>query len=253
MNKELAETKSLLNSLRLSTFAQELDSLLTQARQQDWTSLTFLTQSLQQELRAREERSQTKRMKAAGFPCRKTIAEFDFTFQTSISRRHVEQLLDMHWVEQAHNLLILGPPGVGKSHLAIGLGLQAVELGYRVIFVTMQDLVKYLTTETIARSSRGRLKKILTADLVIIDEIGFLPISMVEANSFFQLISKLYENTSIVLTSNKGFDEWPQFLHDPVITTAILDRLVHHSEIFNLSGLSYRVKHKTGILKNERS
>ena len=113
----------------------------------------------------------------------------------------------------------------------------------------MQDLVKYLMTETIARSSRSRLKKILTADLVIIDEIGFLPISMAEANSFFQLVSKLYENASLILTSNKGFDEWPQFLHDPVITTAILDRLVHHSEIFNLSGLSYRVKHKTSIIK----
>ena len=157
----------------------------------------------------------------------------------------------MHWVEQAHNILIIGPPGIGKTHLAVGLGLQAVDLGYRVVFITMQDLVKCLITETITRSSRHRLKQILTADLVIIDEVGFLPISMAEANSFFQLVSKLYENTSVILTSNKGFDEWPKFLHDPVITTAILDRLVHHSEIFNLSGDSYRLINKTSILKKQ--
>ena len=250
MNNALAETKALLSTLRLPTMQRELESLLTQAREKEWTPLTFLTQGLQQELRAREEKSRMKRLKAAGFPYRKTIDEFDFTFQISLSRRQIEQLMDMHWVEQAHNILILGPPGIGKTHLAVGLGLQAVELGYRVVFVTMQDLVKFLVTETITRSSRHRLKQVLSADLVIIDEIGFLPISMTEANSFFQLVSKLYENTSVILTSNKGFDEWPQFLHDPVITTAILDRLVHHSEIFNLSGDSYRVKHKTSILKN---
>ena len=148
MNNALAETKALLSTLRLPTMQRELESLLTQAREKEWTPLTFLTQGLQQELRAREEKSRMKRLKAAGFPYRKTIAEFDFMFQTSLSQRQVDQLMDMHWVEQAHNILILGPPGIGKTHLAVGLGLQAVELGYRVVFVTMQDLVKFLVTET---------------------------------------------------------------------------------------------------------
>ena len=120
--------------------------------------------------------------------------------------------------------------------MSIALGVQAVKLGYHVAFVTMDDLIKILKTETILVNSKRRLKQILASDLVIIDEVGFLPISRQEANMFFQLILNLYQKTSVVITSNKGFDEWVDFIGDPVITTAILDRLVHHSELFNLTG-----------------
>jgi len=143
---------------------------------------------------------------------------------------------------------VIASPGVGKSHLAVGLGIRAVELGYHVSFITMDELMRTLKTAEILAKSKRRLKHITTADLLIIDEVGFLPISRPEANLFFQLVSKLYQNTSIIITSNKGFDEWPEFLGDPVIATAILDRLVHNSELFNMTGDSYRLKHRNTII-----
>ena len=137
---------------------------------------------------------------------------------------------------------------MGKTHLATALGIQAVETGYRVSFITMEELIRALKTEEIVTKSQQRLKRLRRSDLVIIDEIGFLPITKQEANMFFQVVSQLYENTSIIITSNKGFDEWPEFIGDPVITTAILDRLVHKSELFNMKGESYRLKNRNTIL-----
>ena len=252
MNRDLDHVGALLQTLRLLTVRQHLPELLEENRKSDGTSLAFLSRCLEQELAAREEKSKQTRLRSACFPYRKTIAEFDFAALPCLPKESILGLMDLHWVEQAHNILILGPPGLGKTHIAVGLGLQAIEQGHRVSFITMQDLIRVLATDSIARRSRTRLKQLLAADLVIIDEVGFLPVTQAEANLFFQLICRLYENTSVILTTNKGFDEWPQFLQDPIITTAILDRLVHHSEIFNLMGDSYRVKHRTRILQTRQ-
>lgn len=249
MSRDLDRVRALLQALRLSAIRQHLSELLEQTLPSSGTPLSFLSLCLERELASREEKSKQKRLRSAGFPYHKTIADFDFAALPCLPRESILALMDLHWVEQAHNILILGPPGVGKTHIAVGLGLQAVDQGYRVLFITMQDLIRVLTSEEIARRSRTRLKQLLVADLVIIDEVGFLPVTQTEANLFFQLICKLYENTSVILTTNKGFDEWPQFLQDAVITTAILDRLVHHSEIFNLLGDSYRINHRTSILQ----
>ncbi len=250
MNDQLQEVKSLLGRLNLTTIRDTLDDQLTPAVQENLSCLAFLHRILKQEASARDEKALKRRMRQAGFPEIKTIDEFDFGFQMSISKRQVMQLLDMAWLEQAFNLLFLGPTGVGKTSLSIILGVQAVNLGYHVVFVTMDDLIKILKTEAITVKSKRRLNQILASDLVIIDEVGFLPISRQEANMFFQLILSLYQKTSVVITSNKGFDEWIDFLGDPVITTAILDRLVHNSELFNLTGDSFRLKHRNTIFKD---
>ncbi|PHJ39782.1 IstB ATP binding domain-containing protein [Desulforamulus profundi] len=247
MNKT-QEVKALLGELRLKSAKEHLDDLLTTAIKEDTSCLEFLHQVLEKEVAARNTNSRAKRLKQAAFPYIKTIDEFDFGFQTSVTRRQIQQLMDMHWVEKAFNLFFLGPPGIGKTFLSISLGVQAVELGYHVSFISMDELIKTLKTEAMSTRSKRRLKHIIDADLVIVDEVGFLPITRQEANLFFQLVSNLYMNTSVIVTSNKGFDEWPEFFGDPVITAAILDRLVHNSELFNMTGDSYRLHHRNTIL-----
>lgn len=225
-----------------------LDHLLETAIKEELTCLEFMKRVLSGEVSFRQHRALETRMRQAQFPYHATLDNFDFNFQRSVPKRQVQQLLDFQWVEKAYNILFLGPPGVGKTHLATALGIQAAETGYRVSFITMEELIKVLKTEDIVTKSQQRLKRIRRSDLVIIDEIGFLPITKQEANMFFQVVSQLYENTSIIITSNKGFDEWPEFIGDPVITTAILDRLIHKSELFNMKGESYRIKNRNTIL-----
>ena len=244
----LATTQRLLQQLKMKGALDTLDVMLEAALQQDMTCLDFLEQVLHHEVHFRQNRALETRRKQAQFPYAATFATFDFSFQRSVTQRHIQQLSDFQWIDKAYNVVFLGPPGVGKTHLAIALGTQAIESGYKVSFITLDELIKVLKTEEMLVKSRQRLKRLMASDLVIIDEIGFLPITKLEANLFFQVVSRFYEDKSLVITSNKGFDEWPEFTGDPVITTAILDRLVHHSELFNMQGDSYRLKHRNRIL-----
>ena len=176
--------------------------------------------------------------------------EFDLNEQPSLSKRQFNQQ-ELSWIEQGYNLILLGPTGVGKTMISIGLGIHAINSGYKVHFVTMNDLVYILKTQEVLRTSRTRYKRIVESDLVIIDDLMFMAMEKHEANLFFQLINKLYGQTSIIITSNKGPEDWGELLGDPAITTAILDRIVHKCEVLNLDGDSYRLKHrKTIFVKN---
>jgi DNA replication protein DnaC len=185
MNAQLLEIKSMLGQLRLSGARDKLEELLSEALKKELTVLQFTDLLLKEELSVRNVNSLKKRMKRAGFPEHKTLDEFDFGFQQSVSKQQLLGLMDMCWVERAFNLFFLGPPSIGKTHLALCLGIKAVEIGYQVSFVTLDQLIDILKTEPALSRSKRRLKQIMGSQLVIIDEVGFLPVNRQEANMFY--------------------------------------------------------------------
>lgn len=212
------------------------------------TPLESISQFLTEQLRLKELKAAKMRIRRANMPPLKTIEEFDFGFQRSITKEQMLRLCDFTWIENAYNIMFLGPPSVGKTHLATALGYRALHSGYAVSFLTLDELIRLLKTAEISSQSKQQLRVIYKSNLVIIDEVGFLPVSKVEANLLFSFVSALHEKTSIIITSNKGFSEWSGFLGDEVMTTAILDRLVYRCEIFNMIGDGYRLKNRKSIL-----
>ena len=175
----------------------------------------------------------------------KKIDPFDFGRVKGIGKSEVVNLLDCRWIDNRENVLFFGPPGIGKTHLSIALGVVAVEKGYKVCFERITNLIKLLKTADIQKTSEYRIKRIMKSDLIIIDEIGYTPIEKREANLFFNLISETYEKASLIVSSNKSFDAWAEMMGDSVMTTALLDRLLHHARVFTLDGKSYRIQNKT--------
>lgn len=250
MSASTAELKQWMSGLNLTEAAQILEGSLHQAQSKDWTCGQFLQVLLKHEMARREEKQQAKRFKWAAFPYIQRLDEFRLEEQQSLSKRQMEQLRELLWLEQTYNLIFLGPPGTGKTCLSVGLGIEALEKGYRVSFITMDALIRLLKTQEIARTSQTRLKRILGSDLIILDDLMFMAMEKSESNLFFQFINNLYGQASMILTSNKGPEEWGELLGDPAITTAILDRILHKSEIIQLSGDSFRLKHRETIFGN---
>lgn len=241
--KALDRVTLLLGNLRMPP----IDFDTTFSGKNNLTPLEIIELFLLEQQRLRIEKQNILRRKRASLPTEKTLTTFDFGFQRSVSKEQMLRLSDMTWVEQAFNVCFLGPPGVGKTHLALSLSVRALDLGYSVAFETLDNLMKCLKTENISGVSSRRLKYIRKAALVVVDEVGFMPLSPGEANLFFGFVSSMAERTSLIITSNKGFDEWAEFLGDATITTAILDRLIHHCEIINMTGNSYRLEHRETI------
>ena len=200
--------------------ANELPILLRNAETMSWTYQEFMQEVLKFEVKRREEKNVEKRLKLARFPYHKTIDEFNIEEQESISKRQLNQLRELNWLEQQYNIILLGPPGAGKTHIGIGLGVEAIHKGYKVAFSSMGELVHLLKTEEYIRKSQMQLKRIKESDLVIIDDLMYLAMDQREANLFFHLINHLYERSSIILTSNKGPEEWVELMGDQGITTA---------------------------------
>lgn len=251
MDGYVESTMSLLKTVNLHHAAEALSELIEQSIEQSQSREKFLEQILLKEIRSREKRKLEKRLKQAYFPEYKTLYEFNLEEQQTLSRQQFNQLKELSWLEKGFNLIFLGAPGVGKSHISVGLGIEAINNGYKVRFISMADLIHMLKTQEISSLSRNGIKRIIESDLVIIDDLMFMAMEKSEANLFFQLVNKLYGQTSLIITSNKGPEDWGELLGDPAITTAILDRLVHKCEIINIYDIdSYRMKHRLRIFKD---
>ncbi len=244
---KLEQIKDHAKELNLNYLRINADKIIEEADLKDYSYQDILIRILENEIELRDKKAQERRLKNAGFPVIKKIEDFDLDFQKSITRKQVNRLLEMEWIDRMYNLIFLGPPGVGKTHLSISLGYKAVEQGYKVSFVTMDNLMHVLKTQEISRKSKGKMNRILSSSLVIIDELGYLPITREEANLFFQLISALHEQASIIITSNKGLEDWTELLGDPALTTAVLDRITYRCELFSMSGKSYRLEHRKSL------
>ena len=240
-----------LTRLRLPRISEILERVLTAAQQQDKSHLVFLDELLEEEVAYKEQRRVEFSLKISGLPFIKSIDEFDFTFQPNLDRQKVMSLFDLTFVQQKGNVIFLGPPGVGKTHLAVSLAIKACQSGMSIYFTNMEDLIKKLRKDHEA-GKPGKGRSYYKSSLVVVDEVGYTPISREECNLFFRFIANRYEKSSTIITSNKAFSDWTELFHDPIIVTAILDRLLHHSTVINIKGNSYRLKGKIKDNKENR-
>ena len=233
-----------LRHLRLHRIGSLLESSLEEAAKHSLSYSDFLDGLLTQEVASKTEKNVAMRTAMARFPFVKTLESFDFGFQPSIDKKKIKELATCRYIANGENVILLGPPGVGKTHLAVALGIKAVTEGYRTCFTQAMPLIASLTKAYAENRIEERLKFYCQAKLLIIDEIGYIPIDRHGAHLFFQLISRRYEKGALILTSNRSFSQWNEIFGDPVIATAILDRILHHSTTINIKGNSYRLKEK---------
>jgi DNA replication protein DnaC len=248
------ELTGLLEKLKMDHLEAQLDTVCEQAAERELDYKSFLTQALEAEWQGRYRRGIETRLRQSRFPWVKTLEQFDFDFQPSLDRRQVRELAGLSLVERAHNVVILGPPGVGKTHLAVALGVKAVEAGFTVLFMTLETLMTRLVKAKHENRLERALKQLTYPKVLIIDEVGYLPLSRDEASLFFRLVVRRYERASLIVTSNKSYLDWGEIFNDHVLATAILDRLLHHSTTLNIKGESYRLKEKrrAGLLGRPR-
>jgi len=240
---DLDVTRERLTKAGLLRAAEQLDTFVSHADAEDVSPHRFLDRILEEELRHREERRIRTALILSGLPTGQTLANFDFAFQPSVERSRIETLATCQWIRESRTLLIQGPPGVGKTHLAVALGAKAIENGFGVVFYRLEELLAALRRDADLVPSRLRRKKYLSTTLLIIDEVGFDPMTRQEASLFFRLVSHRYQRGSILITTNKGIKDWPEILAgDEVLATAILDRLLHNSHVLDIKGRSYRLR-----------
>jgi DNA replication protein DnaC len=241
----MEELTTLLAKLKMEHLESQLSFLCEQASQRDLDYQAFLVEALRAEWQGRFQRGVETRLRQSRFPWIKTLEQFDFAFQPSLDRRQVRELAGLSFIERAENIVVLGPPGVGKTHLSVALGVKAVEAGYSVVFHTLETLMTRLTRAQHENRLEATLKQLTYPKLLILDELGYLPLSSQEASLFFRLVVRRYERGSVILTSNKSFVDWAEiFAGDHALATALLDRLLHHATTLNIKGESYRLKEK---------
>ena len=257
MSLQAERLLAVCDTLGLAGIASQYDTLAQAAAKAESSYTDYLEQCLKAELELRQHRSRSVLVKMAGFPAIKLLDEYDFRFAVGAPKRQIQALSSLAFVERKENIVLLGPSGVGKTHLAIALGYLATQAGLKTRFITAADLLLQLDTA----QRQGRLKQVMRRSvngpsLLIIDEIGYLPMNRDQANLFFQVITQRYEKGSIILTSNLSFGQWDEtFAGNTALTAAMLDRILHHSHVIQIRGDSYRLreKRKAGIVKPANS
>ncbi|BCV22147.1 IS21-like element helper ATPase IstB [Moorella sp. Hama-1] len=243
-NKLTAYLESQMQALKLKGMLAHYQEVTEKASQNNLSYTEYLSLLFEEELKRKNEGTVKTKINKARFPFIKTLEEFDFSFQPSIREKEIIALSSLDFVEKKENIIFLGPPGVGKTHLAVALGIKACMAKYRVAFITAQKLLEELFLSSKDGSLLDKLLGYSRLNLLIIDELGYMPVTKEQANLLFRLVSMRYEKGSIILTSNYNFNEWGEIFSDQVVAAAIIDRLVHHARIFYINGTSYRLKGK---------
>jgi len=246
---DLEHARDMLENMGLKTAAELLDAQLERSLKSTDTYLAFLLELLTLEDTERKRRSEEMRIRTSRLPHRKTLDEFDFDFQPSIDKRQIDELATLAFAARAENVILLGPPGVGKTHLAVGLSMRALQSGLGVYYVSLSQLITDLKRAQEQNRLERRWRVYLRPNILIIDEVGYLQLDRTEAELLFRLVCERYEHGSIILTSNKYFSDWGELMNDSVIATAMLDRLLHHAHVVNIRGDTYRLKdrRKSGL------
>ena len=252
MNESLSKLEIMLTDLRLTTLRNRLDSLLDEASRRQLNLRESLEYFCEAELANKNDKRVRMSQAIAKFPYLKSLDSFDYAAQPSVDPKQIRELATCRFIENAENIVLVGTPGVGKTHLAVGLGREAIKNGYSVLFSSAASLVTEMAKAHDENKLENKLNMLSRPKLLIIDEVGYLPFEKRAAHLFFQLIAKRYEKGAMILTGNRPVSEWDQVFGDAVLVTAILDRLLHHSHLMTIKGPSYRLKEKrnSGLLKN---
>lgn len=245
--------KNQCKQLNLSALSTQFDASIAEAEKQQMSYLELVKTLLETEINHRMEKDKQRRTKQARLPLSYNLDLFDYDFQNGLGKQQLTQLRELKWLEQNFNIILMGPSGTGKTYIGAGLCFDAVEQGYRAYFKSMEDLIHTLKMKDITRTAAAEYKRIMKSHLLVIDDIMMFPVTQPDAVAFFNLINELHNKTSLIITTNKSPKEWADILNDPVLTTALLDRILYRCEIIKLNGKSYRMENRKTIFDNNKN